>query len=209
MQRITTPDSLFHDGDPFNNVQGTVVTAAFLNSLQEEIATIIELAGITLSPATSTQLMQALVVLFASKLQVQNNSLTYASGVGTANAPAASFSPAITTLTDGMVLYFQAAATNTGAATFSPNGLAAKPIVGGAHTPLQGGEIVNGGKVELMYHVGIASWVLLGCTGGTLQVGTAAQSQQAVNLGQANALVAAGVAAATTPLNQLYFMGQI
>lgn len=203
MQRINTQDNLFHDGDPFNNVQGTAVTAAFLNAVQEELASLIEAAGLVLNPAASNQLLQGIVALFASKLQIQNNSLTYAVGGGTANAQAAVFTPAITAFTDGMVLYYQAAVANTGAATFAANGLTVRPIVGGAHTPLQGGEIVNGGKVELMYHAGIAAWVLLGCTGGTLQVGTATQSQQAVNLAQAQSL-----AAAANPRNQRYFLGQ-
>lgn len=65
MQRITTPDHLFHDGDPFNGIQGTPVTADFLNAVQEEIATVIEAAGIPLSAATSTQLLNALTQIFA------------------------------------------------------------------------------------------------------------------------------------------------
>lgn len=65
MQRIQTSDQQFHDGDPFNGVQGTVVTAAFLNALQEEIATVVEAAGITLSAASSTQMLNALTQIFA------------------------------------------------------------------------------------------------------------------------------------------------
>jgi len=142
---------------------------------------------------------------YATRTQVQNNSLAYAAGGGTANAHTATFSPAVTTLTDGMVLSYQASASNTGAATFSPNGLATKPIVGGTHSALQGGEIVTGGKVELMYHTGLSSWVLLGCTGGALQVGTATQGNHAVNLTQATALASASA----TAQNNLYFIGQL
>ncbi len=65
MQRITSPDHQFHDGDPFNGIQGTAVTAAFLNAVQEEIATVIEAAGIPLSSASSTQLLNALTQIFA------------------------------------------------------------------------------------------------------------------------------------------------
>lgn len=137
---------------------------------------------------------------FATQVQVQNNSLAYAAGGGSANAYTATFTPAVTALTDGMVLEFQATAANTGASTFAPNGLAAKPIIGGAHSALQGGEITVGGKVELMYHLGLTSWVLLGCTGGALQVGAAVQSNQAVTLAQATALV---------PVMQQYYFGQL
>jgi len=137
--------------------------------------------------------------------QVQSNVLSYAADTGAANAYAAAYSPAVTTLTDGMVLEFQAVNANTDASTFAPNGLATKPIIGSAHVALQGGEITAAGKVELMYHAGLASWVLLASTGGAVQVGNALQSQHAVTLAQATALAAAG---ATTP-SQLYFMGQI
>lgn len=143
----------------------------------------------------------AVVAGFATQAQVQNNNLVYVAGGGTANAHTATYTPAVTALTDGMVLEFKAANANTGAATFSPNGIAANPIVGGAHSALQGGEIAAGGMVELMYHAGLASWVLLGCTGGALQVGTATQSQHAVTLAQAQAI--------GTPAMQQYFFGQL
>ena len=133
---------------------------------------------------------------------VQNNGLCYAVDTGAANAYAAAYNPAVTSLTDGMVLEFKAANANNGAATFSPNGLAAKAIVGGAHAVLQGGEIVVGGEVELMWHATLNSWVLLGSTGGALQVGTATQSQHAVSLAQAQTLTSSFNATS-------YFMGQL
>lgn len=63
MQRINTTDELFHDGDPFNGVQGTAVTAAWLNSIQEELANVIEAADIALSPGQSGQLLESLVAI--------------------------------------------------------------------------------------------------------------------------------------------------
>jgi len=133
--------------------------------------------------------------------QVQSNAMAYAADTGAVNAYAAAYSPAVTTLTDGMVLEFQAVSANTGASTFAPSGLATKPIIGSAHVALQGGEITAAGKVELMYHAGLASWVLLASTGGAVQVGNAVQSQHAVTLAQAQAM--------GTPATQLYFMGQL
>lgn len=66
MERIATSDHLFHDGDPFNNVQGTIVTAEWLNSVQEEIATVVEQAGITLDSTHTDQLFTALLVILAA-----------------------------------------------------------------------------------------------------------------------------------------------
>lgn len=70
MQRIDAPDRLFRDGDPFNAIQGTVVTAEFLNSIQEELSSVIERAGLTLDPAHNDQLYTALQTMFASSSNV-------------------------------------------------------------------------------------------------------------------------------------------
>jgi hypothetical protein len=116
---------------------------------------------------------------------IQNNQLIYAKDTGTANTCVVSLQPAPAALLDGLLVEFQVAVTNTGAATLNLNGLGAKPILGGAHLALQGGELVANGKAQAMYHGGLASWVLLSCTGGAEQVGTASGSNQAMPLGQA------------------------
>lgn len=216
----------FTDGNLLTGVEPTIVPADFMNMLMMEIVNVITASGLTLSKTSYNQLLQALNTTFASKLQIQNNSLIYSNGGGAANAYTASYTPAVTTLVDGMILSFRAVANNTGAATFSPDGLTARPILGGAHSPLQGGELVTNGKVELMYHAGLTSWVLLGCTGGAAQVGSATQSQHAATYSQAqtlanNALTQAQtlINTATTqlqtqitstavPASQQYFIGQ-
>lgn len=66
MERINTPDERFHDGDPFNGVEGTLVTADWLNTVQEEIAAVIEQAGLTLDPVATNQLYQAINILLVS-----------------------------------------------------------------------------------------------------------------------------------------------
>lgn len=64
MERITTStDGQFHDGDPFNGVPGTVVSAEWLNSVQEEIATVIEAVGMTLDSSKHDQLFKAILSL--------------------------------------------------------------------------------------------------------------------------------------------------
>ncbi|MDN3578724.1 hypothetical protein QWZ03_18310 [Chitinimonas viridis] len=60
MRRINSPDQQFHDGDPSQGVVGTLVSASWLNQVQEEIATVIEGAGITLDPAKTNQLEEAI-----------------------------------------------------------------------------------------------------------------------------------------------------
>ncbi|SCU75511.1 hypothetical protein CNECB9_2370085 [Cupriavidus necator] len=115
---------------------------------------------------------------------IQANSLITANDTGTANTYAVSFSPAITALTDGMVVWFKAKTANTGASTLNVNGLGASPMVGGAHSALQGGEIVVNGKCQAVWRADISSWVLIECTGGAIQVAAATQTQHAPQYGQ-------------------------
>lgn len=114
----------------------------------------------------------------------QNSALVVGVDSGAANACVVSFSPAITTLVDGMVLWFKANATNTGAATLNVNGLGASPILGGAHAALQGGEIVSAGKCQVVWNATLSSWVLIECTGAAIQVASASKTQHAIALAQ-------------------------
>ncbi|MCA3194308.1 MAG: phage tail protein [Cupriavidus sp.] len=104
---------------------------------------------------------------------------------GAANAYAVSYNPAITGLADGMVLWFKVKTANTGASTLNVNGLGASPVVGAAHSALQGGEMVVGGRAQVVWRADISSWVLESCTGAALQVAPATQSQHAMQFGQA------------------------
>lgn len=123
---------------------------------------------------------------------------TYGLDTGTANTYAVTYAPAITAIKDGMVLRFKATNANTGASTFNPNGLGAKPIVGGAHAALQGGEIVANSDVWLQYNssIGGGSWILVDSTGGASQIAPATKSQHAMQLGQA---LGAGVTTISSP----------
>ncbi|MCP3025217.1 hypothetical protein [Cupriavidus basilensis] len=110
---------------------------------------------------------------------VQQSGLITAVDTGAANACAVSYTPAITALTDGMVLWFKAKTANTGASTLNVNGLGAQPLIGGAHSALQGGEMVANGKASAIWRADISSFVLLECTGGALQVAPGTQSNHA------------------------------
>lgn len=127
---------------------------------------------------------------------MQGGQTCSANDIGSANAYAANFTPAITTLSDKMRVCIKVVNPNTTASTFTPapGVIAAAPIVGAAHSALQGGEMVATGDAWLQWNssIGAGSWVLTDATGGGAQVATATKSQHAVPLGQAQTLVAAG-----------------
>ena len=60
MRRIGTVNGLFGAGDPATNLKGTVVTADWLNAVQEELAAVVEGFGGTLNPADGTQIFEQL-----------------------------------------------------------------------------------------------------------------------------------------------------
>jgi hypothetical protein len=120
---------------------------------------------------------------------VQSSAMTSAMDFGTAGVYKASYFPAITALANNETLVFEVKTANPGASTFSPNGLGPYPVVGSAHSPLQGGEFVVGGKAEVIWSAALSSWILLGCTGGAMQIAPASQSQHAVQFGQVSGVV--------------------
>lgn len=120
----------------------------------------------------------------------QSGASTYALDTGTANACVVAYIPAITTLTDGLVLRFKVKAANNGATTLDA-GPGAIPVLGLGGAALQGGELPANGRALLMYSATATSWILLGCEGGALPVALATKSNHAVNLGQADVRYAA------------------
>lgn len=61
-----TIDNLFTEGNPSTGTPATQVTADFMNAIQEEIAHVIEEAGITLDKEDNEQLHAAIVALIAA-----------------------------------------------------------------------------------------------------------------------------------------------
>lgn len=127
-------------------------------------------------------------LLTSIKTIVAADASKYALDSGAADAYVAAYVPPVTSLTDGMVRRFKAKAANTGASTLAVDGLAASAILGAAHSALQGGEIVANGDVLVQWNsslnAGAGAWVLIEATGGAVQIAPAAQTNQAVNLGQ-------------------------
>lgn len=170
MQRINTPDGQFHAGDPSTGALGTIVTRDFMQSIQEELAGFVEGAGIQLDPASNAQLAKAL-----SARLVANSPLA---DTGAVNAYAAANAVPLTaqTLIHGVRQRVKIATSNSGASTYSPDGLPPKPIVGLNLTALGGLELLAGQVAELEYVVaaavngGSGAWLLLRCGGGKAQL---------------------------------------
>lgn len=94
--------------------------------------------------------------------EAKSRSFAVAAAGGTADAITATYSPAVTSLTNGMTLYVRAALANTTSTpTFSPNGLAATTIVRANNQPLTAGDIAGAGHwLELQYDTTLTKWVL-------------------------------------------------
>ena len=74
MPPINTPDQLFHDGDPTQGIEGTIVTADYLNNqqgatrdLQQELLNVLGGAHIQPDPKKTDQLLTALRALLLSR----------------------------------------------------------------------------------------------------------------------------------------------
>lgn len=82
---------------------------------------------------------------------------------GTGNAITATYSPPVSTLSDGMLLGFRASGPNTSTApTFAPNGLSALPIYKFGNQPLNPGDIpAISSEVLLRYNASLTGWELL------------------------------------------------
>jgi hypothetical protein len=92
----------------------------------------------------------------------KGSSLYIAVGEGTSDAITATFDPAITELTNGLVVFVRALASNaTTTPTFNPDGLGAATITKGTYQPLAVGDIAgNGYWMILQYDSTQGKWVL-------------------------------------------------
>lgn len=134
---------------------GTPITAVWLNRVTAALRSLARRSAVAESNADADILSRA----------VRSQRLNYVAATqigGSANAVAATLAPAPNSWAevDGAPLRFVPKADNTGPATFSPNGLAARPILlrGGA---LVGGELRAGLPVELLI-AGTAAHVVAG-----------------------------------------------
>lgn len=125
----------------------------------------------------------------SSLLQMmQTGSTTYAVDTSTTpNAISLALTPAVTAYSDGNPVCFKAANNNTGPCTINWGG--GSIALNGANGALQGGEIIAGKQYEVAYNSTTGTAVLVGQSGGALQVAPATQSQHAVQMAQAAGVV--------------------
>jgi hypothetical protein len=106
---------------------------------------------------------------------------------GVANAYAVAFSPSLASPLPWVPFWFEVKTANTGTSTLNATGTA-YAILGGAHLPLQGGEMVAGGNALVYWNptlnAGIGAYVLLFCSGAPEQIAPATQPYHAAQLSQ-------------------------
>lgn len=115
----------FVDGDPVNEIEGTIVTAAFLNALNNHRHTGSDVDG--------------------------DGAIDYAVDTGSANAYAIALSPALAANVIGMLITFKAANANTGASTLNVNGIGPVAIKKNVSADLAVGDIAAGQLVTVAY----------------------------------------------------------
>jgi hypothetical protein len=117
--------TVFVDGNPALGVVGTVVDAAFLNSI------------------------------FQSRPDGANQDgslpICYAPDTGAANACVIALTPALTAHVPGMPIFFKAAHANTGASTININGLGSVALVHMDGSPIIANDIAAGGMYCAVY----------------------------------------------------------
>ncbi|WP_416739100.1 hypothetical protein ACM1ZW_19765 [Pseudomonas sp. NFX71] len=171
-------DGKFIDEDALAGTPGSLIPSAWGNAITLEVLNVINAAGLAPSEADLTQLLQAI------RLIGQTAAGNFAADTGAANAYEVAYSPAVAALIDGLVLRFKAKAGNSGASTFSPNGLTARPIVGLGLLALQGNEIAVNGLCTVVWSATLNSWVLVQNSGGPVQVSPATRAAHAVTADQ-------------------------
>ncbi|EFB9637416.1 phage tail protein, partial [Escherichia coli] len=75
MPPVNTPDQLFHDGDPTQGIEGTIVYAEHMNNqqgairdLQQEVINVLSEVGISPDPKKQSQLAEALSLYVGEKV---------------------------------------------------------------------------------------------------------------------------------------------
>ncbi|MFZ6724719.1 gp53-like domain-containing protein [Undibacterium sp. MH2W] len=171
-------EGFFTEGNPGAGISATLLRASWFNMIQEELRNIVVAGGLTPSKTAYNQIMNALTKF------IQAGSMSYSVDTGAQNAYAVTYAPAIAAVTPGLLIFFRAANANTGPSTIAINGLQPIALVGAAHLPLAGNEIVANSECMAIYNESISSFVLLEASGGAVQVGTASQDSHAVQLKQ-------------------------
>ena len=175
----------FTDGNPAGGTAATIVPAEWLNAVMMELINVVTAGGLTPTKNVFNQVLTAIKSIGKQRVILTDT--------GAANAYTAVNAPPLVVgaWVDGVVQFVRIANSNTGAATYAPDGLSAIPIYGLNLSALQGGELRANCVATLVkatvpgINSGNPVCVLVGCYGAPLQIAPATQSNQAMQLGQA------------------------
>ncbi|MFP3922393.1 hypothetical protein [Pseudomonas sp. W5-36] len=151
----------FVDENTATGTPGSLIPAAWGNAVTDEILAVINNGGLAAAESDPAQLVQA----------IRAGAFSHSGTTGGANTYKASYAPEVVNLVDGMTLRFRANTTNTGAATFAPNKIAARNILNLSQNSLVGGEITAGGYCTVTYSATFDCWLLVSASGGTFLSG--------------------------------------
>jgi len=157
---LSYPQGSFKNRTSPTAKDGTYLEQDWANDQLAFFQSLIKDAGMTANGLVDT--VEASQYFDALRDVIRRGLYNSAAAGGTANAITASFSPAITTLTNGMTLYVRAASANsTTTPTFQADSTAAKTIVKGSDEALLAGDIKGAGHwLELQYDSVLDKWVL-------------------------------------------------
>ena len=114
-----------------------------------------DIAQITLAKSSDVNALKAATViafgLLPSETKLQRGTVNFAVDTGTANSYVVALDSSITSYTDGLQVVFRPLNDNTGSATINLNSLGAKSIRLTDSEPIQAGEIIAGGIIEVRY----------------------------------------------------------
>lgn len=143
----------FKNGDIATNTPPTDFDAAWCNAIQEEIATLVEAAGLALNPASYSQVSEAIQRL----IDIQSGN--YVLDTGVANAYVVALDPAIAAYANGMTVRFRIVNANTGASTLNAGG-GAVPLVNDVGGALLLGDAPAGGVATAVYDLALNKFMM-------------------------------------------------
>jgi len=198
MQIINTSDGLFRDGNPASGEPGTIVPAAWLNSMQSELLSVLSANGITPDPAKTTQLLDAVKKLAWNSTSARPSTLA-GYGITDAapiNSPVLTGTPTAPSAASGTNTTQLA---TTAFVQTSVNGRLVKSVAGGANVTLTATEAgyaileFNGAltaNIAVIVPNAPGQWVVRNATSGayTFTVKTTAGTGTTVVQGSSEAL---------------------